>query len=210
MSETIPVQKLEGRVTGLFAALAGPYATPDTSFVSSGVDSLTLGYDGIPGDVHSGITRPSGSREPWYPRGTEIRNERQISILSIEELADIAAALSIPELMPEWIGANIVIEGIPQLTALPPRTQLFFEGGATIRIDGDNGPCKIAGGSIAGHFDGRGDIELGFVQAARGRRGLVGWVEKPGVIGTGSLVTARTWPQKIYRAGNFHSNLGSS
>jgi hypothetical protein len=51
------------------------------------VASLAIGFDGVEGDYHAGPTRKSGGREPWYPRGTEIRNERQLSIVAADELA---------------------------------------------------------------------------------------------------------------------------
>jgi hypothetical protein len=41
--------------------------------------------------------------------------------------------MGIDRIEPGWIGANLVIEGIPLLSMLPPRTQLFFEGGVTLQ-----------------------------------------------------------------------------
>ena len=184
-------QRLQGRVAGLFGTLGQDFETHP-------VERLELGFDGIAGDRHGGPTRRSGGREPWYPRGTEMRNERQLSILAPDELAAIAAALNIPELRPEWIGGNIVLDGIAQLTWLPPRTLLFFEGGVTLKGDGDNGPCRIAGRSVAEKTGGGTDVELGFVPAAKKRRGLVAWVEKPGVIAAGESVEARIPEQWIY------------
>ena len=67
-----------------------------------------------------------------------------------------------------------------------------------MKIDGDNGPCRLSGRSIAKHFDGRGDIEFGFVKAAKNRRGLVAWVEKPGKITVGEGVSLRLPEQWIY------------
>lgn len=191
MVEFIPPKKKQGVVAGIFAATG-------EGFVSAAVDALELTYEGIPGDLHSGLLRPSGAREPWYQRGTEMRNERQLTILADDELAEVAAAMNIPELKPEWIGGNIVLSGIPHLSLLPPRTLLMFEGGVTVRVDGDNGPCGIAGRSIAGNFDGREDIEFAFPKVAKHKRGLVGWVEKPGTIKCGEAVTARIWEQWIY------------
>ena len=46
-----------------------------------------------------------------------IRNDRQISIVSAEELALIAKELHVPEVKPEWLGANLLISGIPNLSA---------------------------------------------------------------------------------------------
>ncbi|WP_102958912.1 MOSC domain-containing protein [Mangrovicella endophytica] len=186
-----PARKLAGRVAGLYRA--GP-----DDFPTSVVDALDLSFDGIAGDVHGGPTRRSGGREPWYKRGTEMRNERQLSLLAPDELQVAADGLGIPEIKPEWIGGNMLIEGIPNLTWLPPRTLLFFAGGVTLKIDGDNGPCRLAGRSIAKHFDGREDIEFGFVQAAKNRRGLVAWVEKPGRISVGEALEARLPEQWIY------------
>ncbi|KQT52807.1 MULTISPECIES: MOSC domain-containing protein [unclassified Aureimonas] len=189
--QRIPARKLSGRIAGLYAALG-------EDFVSAPVEALDLSFDGIAGDVHGGPTRRSGGREPWYKRGTEMRNERQLSLLAPDELAQAAEALGIPEIKPEWIGGNMLIEGIADLTHLPPRTLLFFEGGATVKIDGDNAPCRLAGRSIARHFEGRADIEMGFPKAAKNRRGLVGWIEKPGRVALGEAFEARLPEQWIY------------
>lgn len=186
-----PAIKLKGTVAGL-------YRTEGKGFVTSPVDGLDLGFDGIPADAHGGPTRRTGGREPWYPRGTEIRNERQLSILSLNELAEVAETLAIPELRPEWIGGNLTLEGLPRLSELPPRTLLFFEKGVTIKIDGDNGPCRLSGRSIAQHYPERTDIEFGFVKAAQHKRGLVAWVEKPGSISLGEAFEARLPEQWIY------------
>lgn len=191
MVEFIPPRKVLGNVAGVYVATGDGFAT-------EAVDALELSYEGIPGDRHAGLLRSSGSREPWYPRGTEMRNERQLSILADDELVAVAKDMGIDEIKPEWIGGNIVLSGIPNLSLVPPRTLLFFEGGVTIRVDGDNGPCGIAGAAIAAQFDGREDLEFAFPKQARHRRGLVGWVEKPGVIQPGEKVTARIWEQWIY------------
>ena len=81
-------------------------------FVSRPVDALVLDFAGIVGDFHAGMTRKTTSREPWYPRGTEIRNDRQVTIVSPEELAEVAALMELPEIRPGWIGANLVLSGL--------------------------------------------------------------------------------------------------
>ena len=136
--EIVPAQRVRGHVSGLFKA-------EGSNFQTSAVKDLPLTFDGVPGDFHAGPTRKSGGREPWYKRGTEIRNERQVSILAPDELSTVARRLHIPELKAEWIGGNLLLEGIDNLTMLPPRTLLFFENGVTIKIDGDNGPCRASG-----------------------------------------------------------------
>eukprot|EP01133_Synstelium_polycarpum_P027631 gene27631-33386_t len=141
-TDILPARKIVGRVSSLFQA-------PKDSFVTAATDTLDLTFEGIRGDYHAGLTRRSGGREPWYPRGTEMRNERHISVLAADELAMIAGAMGLAEVKPEWIGANMVVDGIPSLSMLPPRTLLFFEGGVTLKVDGQNAPCKVAGRSIA-------------------------------------------------------------
>ncbi len=193
MAEYLPAKNIEARVEGVYWA-------PHGTFVSEPLDVVSLTYAGIVGDRHSGLYRDSGVREPWYPRGTPMRNERQLSILSAEENTEIAGVLGIPELKAEWIGGNLLLSGVPELSQLPPRTLLMFPSGATVRIDGDNGPCKKSGASIAANIPGRPDLEFGFVKAAKHERGLLGWVEREGEVRPGDLVKVRIWEQALYTA----------
>lgn len=193
--EIIPARKLVAKVAALYVA-------PSDHFETRPVDSLRLGFDGISGDLHAGATRRSGGREPWYPRGTEMRNERQLSVVAADELAIVAERMGLAEIKPEWIGANLVIEGVPHLSMLPAGTLLFFKDGVTIKVDAQNGPCRIAGRSIAEHA-GMADIEAGallFPKAAKRLRGVVAWVEKPGAIKAGEEISVRVPEQWIYQS----------
>lgn len=193
--EIVPGRKLAGRI-------AGVYIAPADHFVTRAVETLPLTFEGIIGDVHAGHTRRSGGREPWYPRGTEMRNERQLSIVAPDEMAIVAERMGLAEIKPEWIGANLLLDGVPMLSMLPAGTMLFFKGGVTIKIDGQNAPCRVAGRSIAEHA-GMADHDAGsllFPKVSRRLRGLVGWVEKPGVIAAGEEVSVRVPEQWIYRA----------
>lgn len=181
----------------LQAAVRGVYVVPEGQVASQAVPRLSLSFAGAEGDRHTGLTRPSGSREPWYPRGTEMRNERQLSILSEEEMAEVATGLGIAALPAEWIGGNLLLAGIAHLTQLPPRSILMFPSGAAVRIDGDNGPCRISGRSIAAQT-GQPEHEFAFVKAAENRRGLVGWVEREGTIAPGDSVKIRVWDQHAF------------
>ena len=194
LPEIVPGRKLAARA-------AGVYGAPSEHFQTRAVDRLVLGFDGIEDDFHCGFTRRSGGREPWYPRGTEIRNERQLSIVAADEMAVLAERMGLSEIRPEWIGANLVIEGVPNLSMLPPATLLFFKGGVTLKVDGQNHPCRFSGRSIADNVatndpDG---VALGFVKAAKRLRGLVAWVEKPGTISAGEEISVRVPEQWIYR-----------
>ncbi len=193
--EIIPARKLAAKVAALYAA-------PSDHFQTRPVEALQLGFEGIDGDFHAGATRRSGGREPWYPRGTEIRNERQLSIVAADELAIIAGRMGIAEIKPEWIGANLLMEGVRHLSILPSGTLLFFKGGVTIKIEAQNAPCRLSGRSIAENA-GMADREAGalaFPKAAKRLRGLVAWVEKPGCITTGEEISVRVPEQWIYRA----------
>ncbi len=192
--EILPVRKLAAKVEGVYFA-------PRDRFQTEAVDALRLGFTGIDGDFHSGYTRKSGGREPWYPRGTEMRNERQLSIVAADELAEIAARMGLAEIRPEWIGANLLINGLSRLSMLPSGTMLFFKGGVTVKIDAQNGPCRLAGRAVAENA-GMADIQAGalaFPKAAKRLRGLVAWVEKPGRIEAGEEVSVRVPEQWIYR-----------
>lgn len=192
--EIHPSRKLSSRVAGVFVARG-------KDFVTERAGGLKLGLDGIEGDVHSGHIRRSGSREPWYPCGTEMRNERQLSVVAADELAIVAERMGIPVIEPEWIGANLVISGVPRLSMLPSGSLLFFENGVTLKVDAQNGPCRFAGKSIAEHA-GMADIEasaLLFPKLAKRLRGLVAWVEKPGTITDGEAISVRVPEQWIYR-----------
>ncbi len=192
--EIIPARKLAGTVGGLLRASGD-------DFVTEKVSQLQLDFEGVAGDFHRGRTRRSGGREPWYPRGTEMRNERQVSIVADDELAKIADGMGIARIAPEWIGANLVLDGVPRLSFLPAGTLLFFQEGVTLKIDSQNGPCRLAGRSVADHA-GMADREAGallFPKVGRRLRGLVAWVEKPGTITEGEAVSVRVPEQWIYR-----------
>ncbi|MBZ9891948.1 MOSC domain-containing protein [Mesorhizobium sp. BR1-1-3] len=193
--EIIAARKLAARAAALYVA-------PADHFQTRPVAELRLGFDGISGDFHAGPTRRSGGREPWYPRGTEMRNERQLSIVAADELAIVAERMGLAEIKPEWIGANLVMEGVPNLSMLPAGTLLFFKGGVTIKVDAQNGPCRIAGRSIAENA-GMADVEAGallFPKAAKRLRGIVAWVEKPGTVRAGEEISLRVPEQWIYQA----------
>lgn len=188
----IPAQKFTAEIANLFLASG-------EDFVSVPTPELELTYEGIVGDHHAGLTRKSSGREPWYKRGTEMRNERQVSLLSVEEIAIIAERLGVDHFNAGRIGANMLVSGVPQFSQVPSRTQLFFPSGAVLRIDGYNAPCKIAGAALQADYEGRDDIELGFVKAAENLRGLVAWVERPGLVRQGDSITVRVWPQQLYQ-----------
>ena len=183
-------------ITGRIAYL-GVVHDRKVTLCSDPIDAVEATFEGFPGECHGGLTRPSCSRvRSQYPvKGTEIRNVRQLSILSAEELAEVAVAMEIPAIKPEWVGANIVFEGIPNLTQIPPASRLVFENGASIAVDMENGPCKFPGEVIDGHHPGKG---VRFPKAALDRRGVTGCIERPGRIALGDVARLHIPPQRIY------------
>jgi hypothetical protein len=183
--------KLSGEVTGLFLGMhAG-------SLVSTRQQQVNATFAGFEGDQHAGITHKSDGRTPHFPRGTEIRNSRQVSVVSVEDLAQIAANMELPEIRPEWLGANLLIRGVPNLTLLPPGTRLYFPGGAVLVVEAENMPCTNPGKVIQDQYRQEGIQDL-FPKAAIHLRGLVACVEKPGSIQEGVEVRVETPFQVIY------------
>ena len=133
-------------------------------------------------------TRRADGRTPFYPRGTLIRNSRQVSLVAIEELAALAAALGVPQIAPAWLGANLAVSGIPHLSRLPPGSRLFFPHEATLVIAAEDRPCVYPGEALQTRFPLVPELVARFPQCARGLRGVVAWVERPGAIETGDAV----------------------
>lgn len=159
-------------------------------------DRLELTLDGPVGEYHAGRTRPSCARvKLQYERGTEIGNARQLSVLSVEDMVATAAAMEIDSIRPEWLGANVVIEGLPNFTLIPPSSRLIFESGASVVNDMENGPCKYPAEIIEIHYPGKG---LSYPAKARNRRGICGWVERPGALEIGMTVRLHVPPQRIW------------
>ena len=149
-------------------------------------DVLDLTWRGAEDDRHAGLTMRSDTRSAHvYAKGTEIRNHRQLSLVSIEELALIAEKLGIDAIEPGLIADNIALAGAPDLTSLPRMTRLEFASGAVIMTGGVNNPCTIAGRMVA---RAHGIPPEKFPKAAWDRRGITGWVDRPGRIAVGDTV----------------------
>lgn len=189
--KTVPTRKLNATIDLALKTLG-------QDFITTQCDSFDVTTEGIIGDNHSGYTRLSGGREPWYKRGTTMRNERQLTLVSSDDLKKITQYMEIDEVKPEWIGANLVVGGIQDFTMLPPASLIFFQSGATLKIDKLNIPCRLAGASVAKHYPERDGLDLLFVKAARHLRGLTAWVECSGKISKGDQVSIRTPEHWVY------------
>ena len=185
----------------LLATLKEKQASPDAAYmVTTPVPEVRADLDGLVGDRHAGPTRRADGRTPFYPRGIVIRNSRQVSLVSVEEMDTLAAALGVPLVEPAWLGANLVLRGGTRLSRVPPGTRLFFPGEATLVVSAENMPCAYPGKAIQARYPTARGLSARFPQAALGRRGLVAWVERPGTIRTGDTVRLEIPPQELYDA----------
>ena len=164
----------------------GRVADRNAALASQPLTELAASFSGPEGEAHGGLTRPSDSRVlAQYPRDTEIRNTRQFSILSAEDLAAIAHDMKLGHLDPALLGATMVIVGIADFSHLPPSSRLQAAGGAALVVDMQNRPCTLPGPVIEAAHPGFGKR---FKPAAAGRRGVTAWVEREGLFRLGEEI----------------------
>ena len=165
----------------------GHVPASDKTIRAQAVDRIDLGFGGDKGARHEGTERESCVRvRNLYAEGTVIRNVRQLSILSAEEMAQIAAEMGRDALDPAYLGASLIVSGIPDFTHVPPSSRLQGPSGVTLTIDMENRPCNFPAREIEKDEPGHG---MGFKSAAQGRRGVTAWVEHPGALTLGETLT---------------------
>jgi hypothetical protein len=175
-------------VTKSYAVVYGVYVADNpSSFVTREEPNIKVELGGIPGDRHYGLLRPADSRQKIYPRGTPLANRRQISIVSLEDCEQIARAMNIFEIIPEWLGANIAVREYEQLSQIPIGTRLIFPDGTGLICEGENLPCIGPGREIENVYNILG-LKNQFVTAAKKLRGIVCSVEREGIIHKGDTV----------------------
>lgn len=162
---------------------------------------MPLTFAGYAGESHAGLTRPSCSRVlQQHKRGTEIRNVRQLCVVSAEEMADVAATMGLEAMDYSWVGASLVVEGIPDFTHLPPGSRLQGPDGVSLVIDMVNHPCQEPAVTIAKALPGQGK---GFKRAATGKRGVTAWVEREGVLRLGDVLRLHVPDQRAWSQMDF-------
>jgi hypothetical protein len=160
------------------------------------LDRVEASYAGVSGEVHGGLTRPSCVRvTTQFPEGTEIRNVRQFSILSAEEIAATAAEMGLDGLAPEWLGASMVIEGIDDFSHVPPSSRLMNAAGTSLVIDMQNRPCIFPAKEVEKEKAGFGKH---YKPAAKGRRGVTAWVEREGPLAVGDELVLHVPDQRAW------------
>ena len=157
---------------------------------------LPLGWEGAAGSRHAGRTCKATMRvKLLHPNKEEIANVRQLSIVSEEEIEAIATAMGMTWIDPEWLGASMVLRGIPDFSHVPPSSRLQGPDGCTLVVDMYNAPCTLPGREIEQDHPGMGKS---FRPAAKGLRGVTAWVERPGILRPGDVMrlivpTQRAW-----------------
>jgi MOSC domain-containing protein YiiM len=161
-------------------------------------DEIEVTLDGIVGDRHRGISRKNWQGDK-QAEGSERRNERQWSAVSMEELVQISEDMNLAEpLLASTLGANLCLEGGPTLSQLPRGTLLSFSSGVVLMVEEYNPPCSDMGEKLAQLHRSRSGEPLAksaFSSAAKFNRGLVGIVEVAGTIRVGDEVTIT--PEKL-------------
>jgi MOSC domain-containing protein YiiM len=161
----------------------------DNRFPTGTQEEVEVTLEGFVGDTHYGYIRPADARDPGIKRGTMVRNWRQWSAVSVEELQDIAKKMNIEKVEPWMLAANLTFSGIPNFTNLPRGTELKFEGGTILTVECENDPCMGPGREVAAANTDKAPQE--FVKAAMHLRGIVGVVYLPGKIKVGETVTVK-------------------
>jgi hypothetical protein len=155
-------------------------------------DSITAELDGFVGDRHKSYTREAWAGDK-QEKGTIRRNERQWSAVSVEELAEIGRSMGLIEPpSAEHVGANLCLQGIPDLSRLPKGTLFKFPSGAELMVEEFNPPCHDMGKKLAGRYTAKSGKPLSttaFSKASKLNRGVVGVIEAAGVINAGDEVT---------------------
>jgi MOSC domain-containing protein YiiM len=160
---------------------------------------MPLTFAGFQGEVHAGETRPSCSRvTKQHPKNTTIRNVRQLCVVSAEEMAEVARDMGLAAMDYAWVGASLVLEGIPDLTHLPPSSRLQGPDGVTLVVDMENLPCQEPAVTIDKAVPGQGK---GFKTAAQGKRGVTAWVEREGTLRLGDEVRLHIPAQRAWTPG---------
>lgn len=184
--------------TSFYATITFLGRVPDrkASLRSEPLDEVFASFAGVEGEDHGGQTRASCSRViSQHPRGTVIRNVRQFAVVSAEEMAQVVDAMGVDHFDPTWVGASMVVEGLPDLTHLPPSSRLQSEAGTTLVVDMENRPCHLPAKVIDEDAPGHGKA---FKAAAKHKRGITAWVEREGPLKLGDVLRLHIPDQPIW------------
>ena len=160
--------------------------------ITGEVQQLSIDFQGIVGERHRCLHRPSNGREKsLYPPGTEIRQSRHLFAVSSGDCKTLSNKLGV-EITPELLGANLLVardDGADfSLSQLPTGTHLVVAPEdaekmpqppiATLIHYVKQQGCVLTGGAIASTYD-RSELKKQFVLTSRDYRGILCSVEYP-------------------------------
>ena len=160
--------------------------------VTRAVKVLEVDAQGVLGDRHRGLSRPSSGREgSLYPRSTIIRQHRHLCVVCSHDCRVLSEKLGV-EVSPELLGANLVIDRADgqdfSLSELPLGTHLLVLSEhaeeapkppiATIVHLLKQQGCGITGSAIAQRHGDR-NLVKAFREHATKNRGIICSVEFP-------------------------------
>ena len=103
--------------------------------------------------------------------------------------------IGLDALDPAWLGASVVVSGLPDFSHLPPSSRLQSQDGATLTVDMQNRPCQFPAKTIEQAMPGHGTR---FKTAAKGKRGVTAWGRKRGNLARWRYAdTARSGPARM-------------
>lgn len=161
--------------------------------------------DGPFGDYHSGIHRRLSGHDGVYiatsalQKGDAVFNWRTWTALSLEDILEVEKVLNVV-IPPGCLLENFTVSGIPNFSQLAPTSRLVFERGPdsrmvhqrpTLAVWEENSPCKTVGNRVE-VLHGYPGLTAKFVEAALGRRGVMGFVLREGIVDNGDIV--RVYP----------------
>jgi hypothetical protein len=164
----------------------------DDYLVTREVETLSVDAQGIMGDRHRCLSRPSTGRESsLYPRGTQIRQHRHLCIVSSSDCQVLSQKLKV-EVTPQLLGANLLIDRIDgdtfSISDLPQGAHMLVtpeDAGESIKpplativhVVQQRG-CAFTGRTLAHHY---GDPTLlkAFIAASVTHRGIICCIEYP-------------------------------
>ncbi len=178
------------------------------------LEKITFQNIGIKDDRHSGLFRTVRRYESKERAGLQVANDRQISLVTSREMAEIAEDLDLPvdiieersettieKFMACQLAANLLLKGEGILNDIAEPDALFVmrndQGvGPEVRLTAYNPPCKkpvvklvhslgTMGIALDRDFD---TLKTQFKTAADSRRGWVGYVYSPGTLFLGTNV----------------------
>lgn len=158
-------------------------------------------FEGPQGDKHASRIHQLTEKDSrllsisGLPQGHPVFNYRSWTALSCEELQEIESAISRP--IPQGcLLENMQISGIPSFSTLPPSSQLHFPARrafgkkmckAILAVWEKNTPCDIVANRLATLSESP-SLRAAFEYAARGKRGVVGFVLSSGYAFVGDEV----------------------